>query len=135
MKIKNIIAVIALALSFIATLHAQKTVTWKGGTPGQENDWNCAKNWSSHKVPDEFSNVVIPDVSTTTLAAPVIKNGTFEVNAIIVHSNAKLTVEKDAQLVIYTTEGDCLDTRGFNIKGSLLLLDFSQTVIADRSKK
>lgn len=115
--------VIALFLSFNFTLSAQTTSTWKGGAAGQEHEWNCPKNWSNHKVPDEFSNVVIPDVSTTTLAAPVIKNGQFEVNSILVHSNAKLTIEQDAQLVAYAAQWDCPTGNDLCVKGSLLIIN------------
>ncbi len=74
-------------------------------------------------MPDEFSNVVIPDVSTTTLAAPVIKNGQFEVNSILVHSNAKLTIEQDAQLVAYAAQWDCPTGNDLCVKGSLLIIN------------
>ena len=102
---KNVLLSIATAFALLfglaTTLSAQNTVVWKGGTPGQENNWNCPKNWSKYKVPDEFSDVVIPDVSSTTHATPVIKSGTFEVNSIQIQSNAQLTIESGARLVVY----------------------------------
>ncbi len=119
----TIAAAFCLLFCFANTATAQTKVTWKGGTPGQENNWNCPKNWSNHRVPNEFSDVVIPDVSTTTLAAPVIKGGHFEVNSIQFLSNAALTIERDAQLVVYTTENGFAKEGGLHLKGSLLLLD------------
>ena len=125
MKIATLSFATALTLIFglSISLSAQTTATWKGGAPGMEHEWNCPKNWSSYRVPDAFSDVIIPDVSSTTLAAPVIKNGVFEVNSIQVHPNAKLTVEQDAQLVVYNIDNDCLNRQGLCLKGSLLILN------------
>jgi hypothetical protein len=37
----------AFLLTLCLNAFAQKTVVWKGGTPGQETNWYCAKNWST----------------------------------------------------------------------------------------
>lgn len=88
---------------FMGTIaFSQHENTWIGGTPGMENDWNCAKNWSDFKVPDEFTNVFIPDVSTSTLYYPVIKKGVVEINAFYMKATASLTVLPDARLVVYS---------------------------------
>lgn len=101
---------------------AQSTVTWKGGTPGKETSWNEARNWSNNRVPDEFSDVIISDVSTSTFSAPVIKEGTVELNSIMIESNARLTVEAAAKLVIYGyAEGFMKDN--LQLEGSLIVLD------------
>lgn len=101
---------------------SQSTVTWKGGTPGKETSWNEAKNWSNNKVPNEFSDVIISDVSTSTFSAPVIKVGTIELNSIIIESNAQLTIETAAKLVVYgNAEG--LMKENLQLKGSLIVLD------------
>ncbi len=73
-------------------------------------------------MPDDFTNVFIPDVSSTSLSQPVIKSGKVEINAIFIASNAVLTVEKDAQLVVLT-EAEGVNNRSVKLKGSLLLLD------------
>ena len=97
-------AVFALVLSNDA--FAQRTIVWKGGTPGQETNWHCPQNWSSYRLPDEFSNVVIPDVSSTTQADPVIRGSRVEVNALRIESRALLTIATDACLVVHGyTEG------------------------------
>ncbi|MEO1262295.1 MAG: hypothetical protein AAFZ15_26045 [Bacteroidota bacterium] len=89
-------------LTFSATfLFAQNNVTWIGGTPGNETAWDEAKNWSNHRVPDVFSNVVIPDVSSTTFSFPVIESDLVEINSIFIYSTAQLTIEEKAKLVIY----------------------------------
>ena len=66
-----------------------------------KNDWNCPTNWSTFAVPDEFSNVIIPDVSTSTFSSPIIKAGKVEVNSIYIQPNATMTVGKDAVVVVY----------------------------------
>jgi hypothetical protein len=113
----------ALSICFANTLSAQAKVTWKGGTPGQPNAWNCPKNWSNHRVPDEFSDVVIPEVSSTTLAAPVIKSGQFEVNSIQLQPNAQLTIGAGAQLLVYSIGNGLEKGEGLRLKGSLLILE------------
>ena len=89
---KNTLLFLATAITLLfgcqVTLNAQKTNTWKGGTPGRVNDWYCATNWSNGAVPNEFSNVVIPDVSATAHAAPVLLKGEAEINALLLHSGA-----------------------------------------------
>ena len=101
---------------------AQNTVTWKGGTPGKETSWNEAKNWSNNRVPDEFSDVIIPDVSTSTFSTPVIKEGTIELNSIMIESNAQLTVDVSAKVIVYShTEGLMKDN--LQLRGSLIVLD------------
>lgn len=89
-----------LFLTLCTSAFSQKTVTWKGGAPGHETEWNYAKNWSTYAIPDGFSNVVIPDVSTTSLASPVIQMRRVEVNTLYIEPTALLTVEKGALLVV-----------------------------------
>ena len=80
--------------------YAQRTITWKGGTPGMMNEWNCPQNWSSTSLPDEFSDVIIPDVSASTFAPPCIKDGKIAINSLMLHSNASLTIEDEASLIV-----------------------------------
>lgn len=87
-------------LALAAGAQAQKANTWKGGTPGQETNWSCPRNWSANAVPDEFSDVVIPDVSTSTFAAPVIRAGTHEVNALLLLPGARITIDAGATLIV-----------------------------------
>lgn len=82
---------------------AQMKNTWKGGTPGRPTDWNCASNWLENRVPNEFSDVFVSDVSTSTFAAPVISSGDFEVNALFVAKDAKLSIEATASLTVLET--------------------------------
>jgi len=82
---------------------AQKINSWKGGTPGQEANWSCAKNWSANRVPDAFQNVIIPDVSSGSGVYPTIKDGGLEVNALILESGAALEIAKKGSLTVVTS--------------------------------
>jgi len=79
--------------------NAQKIATWKGGTPGRNTDWNCPGNWKEGRVPNEFSNVVIPDVSTWTFSYPVIRKGTVEISSLQCAPGAKLTLLGNAKVI------------------------------------
>ncbi|MBL0008582.1 MAG: hypothetical protein IPP25_15760 [Saprospiraceae bacterium] len=56
---------------------SQRAITWKGGTPGMQNEWSCPQNWSSTSLPNEFSDVIIPDVSSSTFAPPLYQGGQY----------------------------------------------------------
>lgn len=121
---KNTLLFLATAITLLfgcqVTLNAQKTNTWKGGTPGRVNDWYCATNWSNGVVPNEFSNVVIPDVSATTHAAPVLLKGEAEINALLLHSGAQLTIGQAAALtVLDSAEG--ISERSLRLSGKINL--------------
>ena len=93
--------IIALLTLTTTILTAQKTITWIGGTPGKETQWNEPRNWSNNKVPDEFSDVIIPDVSTTTFSFPIISEDIVEVNSLKIYTGASLKVESNARLLVY----------------------------------
>ena len=113
--------ILVLAFSvFQNTVSAQIPAIWKGGTPGRPNDWNCATNWRENRVPDEFSNVVVPEVSTTSFASPVIFSGEALVNALFLAPNASLTVGKKARLTVRGQEEDLPDGQVV-VKGKLVL--------------
>lgn len=90
-------------------LRAQKTATWKGGTPGRCSEWNCPSNWKEGRVPNEFSDVVIPVVSTSTFCYPVIEASNYEVASLVVHPGATLKVLGSALLATntYEIQGNC----------------------------
>lgn len=99
---KNIsLFAIPFAFLFIAqsTLSAQKTATWKGGTPGRSSDWMCASNWREGRLPNEFSAVVIPDVSTGSQAYPVLRSSEVEVLSVDIQTGAMLTLTTNARLI------------------------------------
>ena len=109
-----------LLVTLTITVFSQKNNTWKGGAPGLENDWNCPKNWSAYAVPDDFTNVFIPDVSSTSLSQPVIKSGKVEINSLFIASNVVLTIGKDAQLVVLAT-AEGVNHQRVKLYGSLIL--------------
>ncbi len=90
---------ILFAMSTV-TGFAQRTITWKGGTQGMEHEWYCPQNWSSTSMPDEFSDVIIPDVSTSTFSPPCIQKGKIAINSLMLHANAILTIEHEASLIV-----------------------------------
>jgi hypothetical protein len=107
---------------------AQNTITWKGGTPGMKNDWYCPQNWSSTSLPDEFSDVIIPDVSSSTFAPPYIKSGKIEINSLRLQSNALLTIDDHASLsVISYIEG--FTSFKVNGGGQLILKEHQQATM------
>ena len=91
------------------TATAQIANTWKGGTPGQETNWACSRNWSLGRIPDAFHNVVIADVSTSTGKYPVIMKGDVEVLSLKIASGAALTLLPQARLFAEEVEilGTC----------------------------
>ncbi|MFN0214149.1 MAG: hypothetical protein ACKVT2_07820 [Saprospiraceae bacterium] len=93
-------ATMILFLGFQVSLNAQKTATWKGGTPGRATDWDCSSNWKEGRVPDEFSFVVIPDVSTSTFCYPMISEGVVEIASLQCAQSAKINIGGNAQIVV-----------------------------------
>jgi hypothetical protein len=95
-----------------SALFSQRTNHWKGGTPGQESNWNCPRNWSLGKVPDAFDRVVIPDVSTAARQFPVIKSEVEPVLSLRVEGHAQLTLTSFGVLQIETNDVDGLHVYG-----------------------
>ena len=99
----------ALLLLLATQAFSQKTTTWQGGTPGRENHWDCPSNWSTNTVPNEFSDVVIPDVSTSTQKYPIINEEEVEIKSIEVQSGASLILSRTARIVteVFACYGSC----------------------------
>ncbi len=114
-----IIALLTLTSTIIT---AQSTVTWVGGTPGNETSWDEPKNWSNQLVPNKYSNVYIPAVSTSTFSNPAITNGIIELNSLQIESTAKLTIDKMAKLIV-RGNADGIFAGNVNIKGSFIVWD------------
>jgi hypothetical protein len=108
---KKSIALLALFSLISLSAQAQITATWKGGTPGKTTDWNCPTNWQEGRVPNEFSKVVIPDVSTSTFRYPVIKQGTVEIASIECASNTRLTTLGNARVIFLDDPGIAAEPR------------------------
>ena len=106
----SIAATLILFFGLQMQANAQKTATWKGGTPGRSTDWNCPTNWKEGRVPDEFANVVIPEVSTSTFSYPVLEEGMVEVQSLVCAPGARLTVKTTARIVVL----EPADARNYN---------------------
>lgn len=84
---KNVFVLLTFVLLFLGNIQGQKPIEWKGGTPGQETNWNCPRNWSTGKVPDSFSDVIIPDRNANGGFYPTLTKEA-EVNSIYVTPTA-----------------------------------------------
>ncbi len=99
---RNIFFFAAIILISQTTLLAQKTATWKGGTPGHSSDWNCPVNWSEGRVPNEFSKVIIPDGANFY---PVIKGIETPIDALLMEAGAKLSIQPGSRLTVLGETG------------------------------
>ena len=90
---------------------------WRGGFPGNENDWNTAQNWSQNKVPDWTQNVIIPDVSAQSGNFPVIKEVVEAIPHLEIQANALLTILDSGRLVI---DGKTTFNSGLVMVGDIL---------------
>ena len=88
---------IILILSFSFSLSAQTSATWKGGKPGRTTDWNCPDNWTQGRVPDEFTQVIIPFGANYY---PVIQSAPAPIDALLIEGGASLTIQNGAKLTI-----------------------------------
>ena len=114
--------VLLVALFFATTIFAQHQIEWVGGFPGQPNNWNCPKNWSSHRVPDAFDDVTIPDLTSTTMAYPIIDAEVEPIGSLTIASPASLTLTKNGTLEIgVETESSALILGVINNDGTLKL--------------
>jgi len=104
-RMKNFLfsaATLIFLLSNLIPSNAQITATWKGNKPGQATEWNCAANWVEGRVPNEFSQVVIP---AGAAFYPVIKDGVEPVDALLIESGATLTLQQGGRLTILNETG------------------------------
>lgn len=130
-----IIAILTFSTSLII---AQNTVTWIGGTPGNETSWDEPRNWSDHKIPNENSIVVIKRLNSGHNAQPVIEE-MVEVASIEVQANAQLTIEGNGALII---DGSFTYSEGISLyggevinKGTVHLYSLSVDVTEDYFNK
>lgn len=108
---------IIVSLCLISTfLTAQDTHVWKGGTPGNETNWNEPKNWNNHEVPSEDSYVVIPFHNSGHFSQPEISNQVI-IAALELQSNAELKVKPSGKLII---DGTYTYSEGISIYGGKL---------------
>ncbi len=104
-------------LAFASSALGQKTYFWKGGKPGRVNDWNCAANWSTNRVPDEFADVVIPQ-KQYVVDYPVINTPGVEINSMRICEGARVTIGANGSLSIINLDY-CDDVSRIVIIGTL----------------
>ncbi len=108
---------IILLLSITVTsLCAQVTSIWVGDTPGHKTDWHQPYNWSNQRVPDEFTDVIIPLDESQPDNYPVYSDGRQEINSLAIWPGALLHI-KGGELVILDTGKNVYSPE--QIKGSI----------------
>lgn len=90
-------------LIFVITLtalngYSQVAATWKGNTPGHELEWGYASNWSNNRIPDQFTDVVIPYDETLGKNYPVVQTATVEINSICIRTGAQIQIEYTCEI-------------------------------------
>ena len=90
---------LAILTLCVLPLCAQKTTQWKGGTPGQESEWNVASNWTTNQVPDEMTRVVIWKTNNGHDAMPVIDEQVV-VASVHLFDSTLLTIRETGALTI-----------------------------------
>lgn len=106
---KNLLIFLTLCCPII--LSAQKTITWKGGTPGKKSAWTEPKNWDANKVPTEDDKVIIANQNIGLLSYPLISE-IVQIASIEIHSDAILHVSKSGKLIV---DGEYVYSRGISI--------------------
>ncbi|MBL7827237.1 MAG: hypothetical protein JNJ57_11435 [Saprospiraceae bacterium] len=92
----------ALLITISTNAFSQTTATWQGGKPGRVNDWNCAANWKEGRVPNEFSQVIIPSGAPFS---PVIKTEVDPIDALLMEGTTTLTIQNGVTLSILDETG------------------------------
>lgn len=113
-----------LSLMTLFTLSAQ--VQWRGGFPGHETDWACARNWSDGRIPDDMDNVIIPDCSARGNFYPLIRTETARVQSMEIHGNARVSIAENGKLTVlgYGIPGGALLNQGLlENKGTLEVIE------------
>jgi hypothetical protein len=98
----SIASILPLIIGLSLSLSAQTTATWQGGKPGRTTEWNCAANWSKGRIPDEFTQVIIP---AGAQYYPIIKNETTPIDALLMEGGAELTLHNGAILTVLGETG------------------------------
>ena len=114
MKTLNYLIGICITLLTFNALNAQ--VYWVGGTPGTETKWEEPKNWSNHKVPTAFDEVVIPDCSSKGGFYPEIKTEVEAIAHLTIQDNASVNLHPEGTLTI---DGSSTFNTGITLVGRL----------------
>ncbi len=88
-------------MTLLASFSLTAQVEWRGGFPGRETDWQCARNWSDNRVPNNLDDVIIPDCSARGNFYPVISRQPAEVQSLLLDNQARMTIAAGAQLSVF----------------------------------
>jgi hypothetical protein len=80
-------------VTFTVTFLVSGVYTWEGSS---STDWHTAANWNPNAVPDQYSEIIIPDTDND----PVISSVNVTVNELTIESGALLTVNSARRLTI-----------------------------------
>ncbi|MCO6479486.1 MAG: hypothetical protein J5I94_22820 [Phaeodactylibacter sp.] len=94
----SLFVILGISLAAATTLGAQNV--WKGGTPGQEQEWNNPRNWSQNRAPDINDIVLIPNTEARGGFYPVISEDAGPIYYLEVHGGATLTIAPTGSLTI-----------------------------------
>ena len=99
--LNNLFAAFVMIVLTAVSLNAQNV--WRGGAPGQEQEWSNPRNWSQNRLPDSDDMVLIPNTESTGGFYPVIKDDIGAIYYLEVQGGASLLVEPEGQLSINGT--------------------------------
>ena len=122
------IVLIVLVFQSFNSVNAQNI--WIGGAPGQETEWNVAKNWSENRVPDWTQDVIIADVSTSSGYFPIIEDEVEPIAHLEIQSNAILTIHPEGKLIV---DGISTFNSGITLIGEIEIdgdLDIKNTALS-----
>jgi hypothetical protein len=138
MQSKKLIAIFSLSYYCIlaeASLFGQTQVIWKGGTPGRETKWECPKNWVGNKLPDEFSNVLIPDIVSSSNSFPELDDADVSINSLRIEGESILNIRPHGTLTVYAW-GFYPHFNSINNQGFLFIFnehEHKSAIISDKS--
>jgi hypothetical protein len=94
------------------TIYVGTPGLWKGGAPGQENDWSVAANWDDHLVPTAGTDVLVPDEA---VYQPEL-SGDVQCLDLTIEDDATVEVKPATSIIV---NGDL--TIGSNGSGNLII--------------
>ncbi|MCC6815070.1 MAG: hypothetical protein IT267_01495 [Saprospiraceae bacterium] len=121
----KIIFISLLILNSGSTVFSQITAYWIGGRNGNSKSWNISSNWSNHRVPNEFTDVIIPYKESCLNSIPEISNNKVKIHSLSIHNGAGLKILKNGSLTIRQNSAQKLTLKNILLEGSLFL-PFSQ---------
>ncbi|MFQ5446084.1 MAG: hypothetical protein ACE5FF_04055 [Saprospiraceae bacterium] len=91
---------------------------WRGGTPGDEHNWNNPFNWYNRTTPGWYDQVIISPVHSKLTFHPVVDEFITDINQLIVEAGGVLHILPSGKMCI-----DGLGKKGVGIinEGEILI--------------